>query len=130
MIVASIAGDRNDTVESERHLLHLQNVHSPSFHDRAGNGTQDIRILVQSLCEVPCVDTHCLLTHGRLVGITRRLIVVRQRDRGCHLSKDQARVNLVVSVRLHLITSERNSQGLCLRWVNVINAGLGPLIPA
>ena len=64
LIVSTVAGNGDNRIHSERHLLHLQNVHGPCFDDRAADGTEHVGILVQAFGEVGRVDTHGLLTHS------------------------------------------------------------------
>ena len=51
---------------------------------------------IKALAKVERVDTHGLLTHRALIGITRRLIVIGEGNIRCSGSQDDAWVNFAV----------------------------------
>lgn len=75
--------------------------------------TEKLRVLVHTLGEIQGEHTHRLLTHGRLIGISRRLIVIRERNRRRHMTQNHVRVNLAVRVVLgsEILGLESNQQG-------------------
>ena len=130
LVVATVARDGDDGVDPVGHLVHLQDVHRPRLHQRTGQGQEQVAVLVQTLGVVAGVDAHCLLAHRRLIGVSRRLVVVRQWDAARHVPHNETGVNLVVGVmRGHVLLAKGNPQGLRLGGINVFHAGLHPRGP-
>ena len=110
--------------------MHLQDVHRSCFHQGTSQRTQEVTVLVKSFRIVACIDAHRLLTHRRLIGVSWRLIVVRQRNAACHMTNNQARVNLVVCMLwCCVLFGNRNVKCLGLRRINVFNTALHPSGP-
>ena len=130
LIVAAITRNGHNRIHSVGHLVHLQNVHRTRLHQRTRQTAQQVAVLVQTLGIVACVDAHGLLAHSRLVSITRRLVVIRQRNRTRHVTHNQTGVNLVMRVMgRHSVLGEGDTQRLGLRCVNVFHARLHPRGP-
>ena len=76
------------------------------------------------------VQRHGLLRHGRLVSVTRGLVVVRQGNDGGHVTKNHVGMNLAVRVRrTHLRGEHRDVCDLGLVGINVCHALGDPFGP-
>ena len=53
---------------------------------------------VHTNVKVGNVDAHCLFTHSTLIGITRRLVVIRKRNDGSANTQDHGGMNFAVGV--------------------------------
>ena len=129
LVVPSITGNGNNGIHSKGHGVHFEKVHASCLHNGAGQGAQNVCILVETLGKVCGVRAHGLLAHCRLIGVSRRLIVVRKRNRACHVSQQKRRMDLVVRMGRHALTRHGNAQGLRLGCINVLDARTHPLRP-
>ena len=81
----------------------MQVLHRFCLYERRLWIVQDMSQGVHSHLVVRGVDSHGLLTHSGLVSVSRRLIVVRERNDGGTDSKDHGWVDLQMSVVVALL---------------------------
>ena len=94
LVVASIRHDRHDDVESRRHTLCTVELAHIRTRQRHGRIPQKIRHGIETLVEIEGIDTHGLLAHGRLIRITRSLVVIREGDVRGHGAENRGRMDL------------------------------------
>mmetsp|Transcript_21736 Transcript_21736/g.71902 ORF Transcript_21736/g.71902 Transcript_21736/m.71902 type:complete len:279 (+) Transcript_21736:1366-2202(+) len=75
------------------------------------------------------IDAHSLLAHSRLISITRRLIVVGERNNTRANTEDHCRVNLTVSILVEVVAANvlhqhGNVASLLFHHVDVLNEAL------
>ena len=110
--------------------MHLQDVHRTCLHQGTSQTAQQVAVLVESFRIVSSIDAHRLLTHRRLIGVSWRLIMVRQRNAARHMTDNQARVNLVVCMLgCCVVFGNRNMKCLGFRRINVFDTTLHPRRP-
>lgn len=110
--------------------MHVQDIHDLRLDDRALRRTQHVGVPVQALVVVGGVQGHRLLCHSRLVSVTRRLVVVRQRDARRHVTENHVWMNLAVRVcRRDLVGEHRKADDLGLVGINVLNTRHYPVVP-
>lgn len=131
LIVATVARNGYDGVMPERQVVHSQNVHHACLDKRTARVAEKLGVLIDALGVIQGEHTHCLLAHGGLVGISRRLVVIRERDRRRHMTQDHVRVNFAVGVVLgaKILGLQSNEQGLGLCRINVLDTRPEPLGP-
>ena len=74
----------------------MQVLHGASGDQRLLGVVQHVSLGVHTGLVVGDIHAHGLLAHGRLVGVTRGLVVVREGDDGGADTKDHGRVDLAV----------------------------------
>lgn len=103
LIVAGVAGDGNDGVTARWKLLKMEILHGFGYD-------QWLLRIVENICEsvhpkmvVARVNSHSLLSHCTLIGISWRLIMIRERnDRGTD-TQNHRWVDLTVSILILLL---------------------------
>ena len=130
LVVARVARDRDDGIGTTRHLVHVQDIHNLRLDDGALRRTQHVGIPVQALVVVGGIQSHRLLCHSRLISVTRRLVVVGQRDARRHVTENHMRMNLAVRVcRRDLVGEHRKADDLGFVGINVLNPRHHPVVP-
>ena len=131
LILAAVATNGYDSIVTERQIVHTENVHHTGFHKRTRRMAEKLGVLVHTLGEVQCEDTHGLLAHRGLVGISGRLIVIRERDRRGHVTENHVRVNLAMSLirRAEILGLKSNQKRFRFCRINLFNARTKPFGP-
>jgi len=80
----------------------MEVLHGPCNHERLLRIIKHMRQGVHSNLIVASVHTHSLLTHRTLIRITRRLVVVGERDDRSAHSQNHGGMDLTVSVAVLL----------------------------
>ena len=70
MVVASVAGDCDDSVTAGGKLFEMEELHAFGADERFLGVVEDMSHRVHSQRVVRSIDTHCLFTHSRLVSIS------------------------------------------------------------
>lgn len=78
LVVTSVAENRYYRVDAGREFSEAQILHGTGGDERLLRIAQDVCQRVHSNVEVRDVDTHGLFTHSALIGVTRRLVVIRE----------------------------------------------------
>eukprot|EP00162_Nutomonas_longa_P012559 comp21146_c0_seq1/m.44794 comp21146_c0_seq1/g.44794 ORF comp21146_c0_seq1/g.44794 comp21146_c0_seq1/m.44794 type:complete len:519 (+) comp21146_c0_seq1:402-1958(+) len=98
LVVPRVARNRNHAVGARRQLAEAQILHCARAHQRLLRVVEHMRHRVHAHQVVGRIHTHRLLAHRTLIRVTRRLVVVRERnDRRAH-PENQRRVDLAVRV--------------------------------
>ena len=88
LIVARVGHNSYNNILTRRQVLcTIKLAHEGRYH-RNFRVAEDMTHCIKSLTEIQGVYTHCLFCHGRLVCITRRLIMVRKGNAASSGSKD------------------------------------------
>eukprot|EP00126_Sphaerothecum_destruens_P000332 Sdes_comp10388_c0_seq1m2045 len=98
LVVASVARNRHNRIDARRKLPKVQILHRARRHQRLLRIVQNMRQRIHPHLVVGDVDPHRLLPHRRLVRVSRRLVVVRERDDGGTHAENHRRVDLTVGV--------------------------------
>ena len=122
MVVACVAGDCHNGVTAGWKLFEVEELHAFCADERLLGIIEDMSHRVHSQRVVRSIDTHCLFTHGRLVSISGRLVVIWVwNDRRTH-SQNHRRMYLTMRVAvLSLIpqVSQVHRNHRCLFLINV-----------
>ena len=94
LVVAGIGGNGDDGVDAGGQLTEAQVLHAARGDEWFLWVEEHVRQRVHAHVVVGDVDAHRLLAHGALVRVTRRLVVIGERDDGGAHAQDHARVNL------------------------------------
>jgi len=78
LIISSITGNRYDRIQSGRKIIRRQRMNQATIHDALLRVTQNVCETVHTLLEACQINAHCLLTHRRLIRISRRLIMITE----------------------------------------------------
>mmetsp|Transcript_2181 Transcript_2181/g.6948 ORF Transcript_2181/g.6948 Transcript_2181/m.6948 type:complete len:296 (-) Transcript_2181:2344-3231(-) len=99
LVVAGVASDRNDRIDTCGQLSEVQILHCAGGHERLLGIAEHVALRVHPHLIICDVHPHRLLPHGALIRVTRRLVVVREGNDGGAHAQDHCRVNLAVRVR-------------------------------
>lgn len=112
LVVARVAADRHHAVAAGRQLFEAQVGHGFGGHEGLLGVGEHVRGGVHALSVVADVHAHGLLAHSGLVGVSRRLVVVGERnDRGAH-AQNHGGMDLAVRVGRAAAVLHAGSHGL------------------
>ena len=89
LIISSIGHNRHHNILTRGHLLGSVELAHEGRHQRNLRIAQQVRHGVKALSVVQGIHPHGLLTHGRLIGISGRLVVVWEGDIGRQRSQNR-----------------------------------------
>ena len=125
LIISSVGQDCDDNVLAGGHRLCSIEAAHERRDERDLGIAQQMRQGVKAVPEVECIHSHCLLTHSRLVGVSGRLIVIREGDVTRQSSKSSAGMDLGMCVGLGLLQNilwkHCDVGGLRLAGVNILH---------
>mmetsp|Transcript_10451 Transcript_10451/g.26303 ORF Transcript_10451/g.26303 Transcript_10451/m.26303 type:complete len:451 (-) Transcript_10451:2197-3549(-) len=99
LVVATVAGDRDNRVDTGRQRTEVKVLHVARDHQRLLRVVEEMRQCVHAHLIVGDVDAHGLLAHRTLIGVTRTLVVVRERNDTATDAENHTGMNLTVRVR-------------------------------
>ena len=97
MVVTTVTCDGDNSVLTGGQFSEFEILHGSRGTERLLRIVKDVRHGIHAHVVVGEGDTHSLFTHGRLVGVTRRLVVIGERNNGSANTKNHGRVNLAMS---------------------------------
>ena len=124
LIVTSICSNCDYNIVSGRHILRLIVSRHVGRHERNIEIAEQICHRIHAVAKVQSIDTHGLLTHRCLVRVSRRLVVVGERNVRCHCAIQDTRMDFTMRVRFSLfqiIRIHRNIEVLSLGGVNIFH---------
>mmetsp|Transcript_59656 Transcript_59656/g.129706 ORF Transcript_59656/g.129706 Transcript_59656/m.129706 type:complete len:456 (-) Transcript_59656:728-2095(-) len=131
LVVAAVAGDGDDGVLARRELVKMEVVHCVGFHKGLLRVEKHVSEGIHAEVVVGDVNPHGLLAHSALVGVSRGLVVVRERDDGATNAQDDAGVDLTVGVlvrvavgAVQIVDKHGDHARLLLLGVNELNESL------
>ena len=143
LVVPGVARDGDNGVDAGWQLAEVQVLHGPGRDEGLLRVAEHVSLRVHPHLVVGDVHSHGLFSHGTLVRVTRRLVVVWERDDGRAHAQDHRRVDLAVRVggrvrvirvvpgRLEVVDGHGDHRGLLLLDVDVLDgARLDQGLPA
>mmetsp|Transcript_19783 Transcript_19783/g.45566 ORF Transcript_19783/g.45566 Transcript_19783/m.45566 type:complete len:498 (-) Transcript_19783:580-2073(-) len=103
LVVPGVARDGDGRIDARWELAEIQIRHGACDAERLLRVEEHMRQRIHPQLVVGDVYAHRLLAHGRLVGVTRRLVVVGEGDDRGADAEDHRRVDLAVRVLVHEI---------------------------
>lgn len=130
LILATLDSNRNNRIITEWHLLRSQKIHHACLHKGTHGRTENIPVLIQTFRIILCLQTHRLLSHRRLVRITRRLVVIAERNARSHMTQNQCGMDFAMGMRMvEFGRLKCNSNGFGFARINLLEIVLNPCIP-
>jgi hypothetical protein len=99
LVVSGVAENGNNRIDAGGQLSEAQVLHGACRDQRFLRVLQDVGQSVHPDVEVGNVHSHGLFTHGALVSVTRRLVVIGKRNNRGANSQNHGRMNLAMRVR-------------------------------
>mmetsp|Transcript_9533 Transcript_9533/g.28432 ORF Transcript_9533/g.28432 Transcript_9533/m.28432 type:complete len:545 (-) Transcript_9533:2521-4155(-) len=131
LVVTGVNHNGNTAIDPTRQLAEVQKLHGTCGTEWFLRVVQHVGHGIHADLVVRRIDSHGLLTHGTLIGVTRRLVVVRERNDGGTDSQNHGGMDLTVGVgrRIGLIRIEiprihRHHCGFFLFRVDVFDDSL------
>lgn len=98
LVVARVASDGDDGVTPRAELFEVQEVHAARDDQGLLRVVQDMSQSIHSELVVAGINTHGLLSHGGLIGVPWRLVVIWEGNDACAHAQDHRRMDLTMSV--------------------------------